>query len=41
MASLDEVEKLYRDRYSVFVRVANAIVGDEQDARDAVHDAFV
>jgi RNA polymerase sigma-70 factor, ECF subfamily len=38
---LDELEAIYRTRYNAFVRVALAIVGDEQSARDVVHDAFV
>ena len=41
MATLAELETVYRDGYSTFVRVAAAITGDEQLARDAVHDAFV
>ncbi len=41
MATLAELETVYRDGYSTFVRVATAITGDEQLARDAVHDAFV
>ena len=38
---LDELETLYRGRLSAFLRVALAVVGDEQGARDAVHDGFV
>jgi RNA polymerase sigma-70 factor (ECF subfamily) len=38
---LDELESLYRERYAAFVRVAQAIVGDVQSARDSVHDGFV
>ena len=38
---LDELEALYRVRYAAFVRVAHAIVGQEQSARDVVHDGFV
>ena len=41
MATLAELEAVYRDGYSRFVRVATAVTGDEQLARDAVHDAFV
>lgn len=37
---LDELEALYRDRLDQFVRVARAIVGDHERARDAVQDGF-
>ena len=40
-ARLVEIEDVYRSRYGAFLRVATAIVGEEQLARDAVHDAFV
>lgn len=40
-AVLDRIEAVYRARYAVFVRVATAIVGDADLARDAVHDGFV
>jgi RNA polymerase sigma factor (sigma-70 family) len=40
-AVLDQIETVYRTRYAVFVRVATAIVGDSDQARDAVHDGFV
>jgi RNA polymerase sigma factor (sigma-70 family) len=40
-AVLDEIEAMYRTRYAVFHRVATAIVGDADLARDAVHDGFV
>jgi RNA polymerase sigma-70 factor (ECF subfamily) len=40
-AVLDEIETVYRTRYAVFLRVATAIVGDRELARDAVHDGFV
>ena len=41
-ARLVEIEKVYRLRYGAFLRVATAVVGgDEQLARDAVHDGFV
>jgi RNA polymerase sigma factor (sigma-70 family) len=40
-ALLDEIETMYRTRYAVFLRVATAIVGDPDQARDAVHDGFV
>jgi RNA polymerase sigma factor (sigma-70 family) len=38
---LDELEAIYRARYPAFVRVALAIVRQEQSARDVVHDGFV
>jgi RNA polymerase sigma factor (sigma-70 family) len=38
---LAQLEAIYRARYAAFVRVAHAIVGQEQSARDAVHDGFV
>jgi RNA polymerase sigma-70 factor (ECF subfamily) len=38
---LDELEALYRGRFPAFLRVAIAILGDEQAARDVVHDGFV
>ena len=41
MSDLSGIERLYRDRFPTFLRVAVAIVGDEQLGRDAVHDAFV
>ena len=40
-AVLDQIEEAYRERYQVFLRVAIAIVGDVELARDAVHDGFV
>lgn len=40
-AVLAQIEEAYRARYPVFLRVAIAIVGDVELARDAVHDAFV
>lgn len=39
-ASLEEIEELYRRDLDRFVRVATAILGDRQVARDAVHDGF-
>lgn len=39
-APLPDIERLYRDGFPRFVRVARAIVGDEQSARDAVQEAF-
>lgn len=41
VARLVEVENVYRSRYGSFLRVAAAIVGDHDLARDAVHDGFV
>jgi RNA polymerase sigma factor (sigma-70 family) len=38
---LEEIERIYRSRYSNFLRVAVAIAGDEQFGADAVQDAFV
>jgi DNA-directed RNA polymerase specialized sigma24 family protein len=38
---LEEIELIYRHRYSAFLRVAVAITGDEQHGADAVQDAFV
>jgi RNA polymerase sigma factor (sigma-70 family) len=40
-AVLDQIETVYRTRYAAFLRVATAIVGDAEQARDAVHDGFV
>jgi RNA polymerase sigma-70 factor (ECF subfamily) len=40
-ARLEEIEDVYRSRHSAFLRVATAILGEEQLARDAVHDGFV
>jgi RNA polymerase sigma-70 factor (ECF subfamily) len=37
---LPEIERLYRDQFARFVRVARAIVGEEQTARDVVQEAF-
>jgi RNA polymerase sigma-70 factor, ECF subfamily len=38
---LPEIEALYREDLARFVRVARAIVGEEQAARDAVQEAFM
>ena len=35
------LEQVYRERFSQFVRLAHAITGDGELARDAVQDAFV
>jgi RNA polymerase sigma factor (sigma-70 family) len=40
-ARLKEIEALYRSRFSHFVQVATAIVGDREIALEAVQDAFV
>lgn len=39
-ASLDEIEALYRSRFSAFVRVAAAITGGADAAFEVVQDAF-
>jgi RNA polymerase sigma factor (sigma-70 family) len=39
-ASLEEIEELYRRDLDRFVRVATAILGDRESARDAVQDGF-
>ncbi len=39
--SVDEVERIYRDRYGEFLRLAMAVVGEREVALDVVHDAFV
>ena len=39
--SLAELERLYRERYPVFLRVARATLRDHAAAADAVQDAFV
>jgi RNA polymerase sigma-70 factor (ECF subfamily) len=39
-ASLEEIEELYRRDLDRFVRVAAAMLGDREAARDAVHDGF-
>ncbi len=38
---LAAIEAVYRERFAGFVRVAQAITGEEQSALDAVHDGFV
>jgi RNA polymerase sigma factor (sigma-70 family) len=40
-APLGELETLYETSYGDFLRVATAIVGNEEAARDVVQDAFV
>jgi RNA polymerase sigma factor (sigma-70 family) len=39
-ASLDEIERAYRARFAEYRRVATAIMGDPERARDAVQEAF-
>jgi RNA polymerase sigma-70 factor (ECF subfamily) len=36
-----DIERVYRERYGAFLRVAVAITRDEQSGEEAVHDAFV
>jgi RNA polymerase sigma-70 factor (ECF subfamily) len=38
--SLEELERLYRERYPRFRRLARAMTGDDERAVDAVQDAF-
>src|SRR5690242_14309900 len=38
--SISEIEALYRARYRRFVRVATAILGDDERAVDAVQEGF-
>src|SRR5438034_5736375 len=40
-ASIGELERLYRARFRVFVRVALAVTRDEETAAEAVQEAFV
>jgi RNA polymerase sigma-70 factor, ECF subfamily len=40
-AGLEEIERVYRTRYRDFARMAQAVVGDPEAAKDVVHDAFV
>jgi RNA polymerase sigma-70 factor, ECF subfamily len=37
---LDQLEALYRERFTEFCRVAAAIAGDSEAGRDCVQDAF-
>jgi RNA polymerase sigma-70 factor, ECF subfamily len=39
-ASLEELARLYRERYPRFYRLALALTGDDEQALDAVQDAF-
>jgi RNA polymerase sigma factor (sigma-70 family) len=38
--SVDDLALLYRDRYARFYRLARALTGDDEQALDAVQDAF-
>ena len=38
---ISAIEALYRARLPDFLRMAQAIVGDPDTARDIVHDAYV
>jgi RNA polymerase sigma factor (sigma-70 family) len=40
-ASLDDIRLLYEERYADYLRVATAVTGSPESARDAVHDGFV
>jgi RNA polymerase sigma-70 factor (ECF subfamily) len=40
-ADLDELERLYRDRFHAFAALATAVVGSPEDGFDVVQDAFV
>src|SRR6266496_3310400 len=40
-ASLDELRRLYEERYADYLRVATAVTGSHESGRDAVHDGFV
>jgi len=40
VASVAAIEDLYRRRFSRFARVARASLGDDEQARDAVQEAF-
>lgn len=39
--SAAEIERVYRERYGVFLRVAVGVLRDEPLAEEAVHDGFV
>ena len=40
-ASLDDLRRLYEERYADYLRVATALTGSLESGRDAVHDGFV
>lgn len=37
----ESIERLYKERFPKFLRVAEAIVGEQEAARDAVQEAFI
>jgi RNA polymerase sigma factor (sigma-70 family) len=39
-ALLDEIERIYRERYPVFLRVAASVAGNADAGNDAVQDGF-
>jgi RNA polymerase sigma-70 factor (ECF subfamily) len=39
-ASIEEIEAVYRSRLDAFVRVCTALLGNREQAIDAVHDGF-
>lgn len=39
-AKLDDIERLYRERFPTFVRAAVTVLGNADAARDAVQEAF-
>lgn len=41
MVEVNEIERVYRQRYGAFLRVAVAILRDERLGEEAIHDAFV
>lgn len=40
MGDRDEIGRIYRERYSSFLRVAVAVVRDERLGEEAVHEAL-
>jgi RNA polymerase sigma factor (sigma-70 family) len=40
-ATLDQIERVYRTRRRELLRLAQAVVGSKEAAKDVVHDAFV
>jgi RNA polymerase sigma-70 factor (ECF subfamily) len=40
-ATLEAIEQVYRQRHRDFLRIAQAVVGDAETAKDVVHEAFV
>lgn len=39
-STIEDLERLYRKRYRSFLRTALALLGDREQARDAVQEAF-